>query len=97
MVGAGSSTWPSTVRPPLPEQTDVPERLIVSPRRGIFQPRLPGSDADRVVQPGSVVGTVGDVAVESPFVGYLMGFLALPGERVRCSQALAWLRPLDES
>jgi hypothetical protein len=32
------------------------------------------------------------VPVTSPHTGFLMGLLALPGERVRSSQPLAWVR-----
>jgi biotin carboxyl carrier protein len=39
--------------------------------------------------------TGGDVPVTSPHTGFLMGLLALPGERVRADQPLAWVRVLS--
>jgi hypothetical protein len=36
--------------------------------------------------------TGGSVAVTSAHTGFLMGLLALPGERVRADQPLAWVR-----
>jgi biotin carboxyl carrier protein len=35
------------------------------------------------------------VTVVSPHTGFLMGLLALPGERVRDGQPLAWVRVLS--
>ena len=71
----------------------VPERLIVAPMAGRFEPApLPGD----VVAPGQAVGCVvrsGDrVEVRSPVAGRFMGHLADSGERVRDGQPLAWVR-----
>lgn len=80
------------------EQIDVLERLVLSPATGVFAaapPRVVTTEGE-IVQRGQVVGTVdgpgGAVAVESPFTGFLMGVLALPGERVREGEPVAWLR-----
>ena len=93
---ASTEAWPDDDAGVLGEQTEMVERLIISPTTGKFRPRLPSLGANSVVRPGLVIGTVGDVAVESPFAGYLMGYLAISGERVEHGQALAWLRPSDE-
>lgn len=83
------------------ERLDVPERLIVAPARGVFEPlRDPGptdgADAGGVVSRGDVVGrivrTTGVVDVVSVHAGVLLGLLRLPGERVREGEPLAWLR-----
>lgn len=76
------------------ERLDVPERLVVSPFRGLFQP-LPVVTAPAegdVIPEGAVVGTVGGIDVHSPFAGLLMGVLAAPGERIIEGQPIAWLR-----
>jgi [acyl-carrier-protein] S-malonyltransferase len=41
---------------------------------------------------GSVIGTVGDREVRSPFAGILQHFIAVDGERVMAHQPIAWLR-----
>ena len=68
---------------------------MVSPATGVFAP-APASDAagaeGEVVDVGGLLGTVGDVEVRSPFRGWLMGMLALPGERITAGQPVAWLR-----
>jgi biotin carboxyl carrier protein len=49
-----------------------------------------------IVHAGQVVGAIevtgGSVTVTSAHTGFLMGLLALPGERVRADQPLAWVR-----
>jgi [acyl-carrier-protein] S-malonyltransferase len=67
------------------------ERLVVSPGTGVFTP-LPDIDAGSAVEPGTVLGTVGEHEVRSPFAGVVMGMLAVTGERVTTSQPIAWLR-----
>ncbi|MFP3899479.1 MAG: hypothetical protein ACLFXM_01405 [Acidimicrobiia bacterium] len=78
----------------------VPERLIAAPAAGVFRgapPDLVTAEGE-IVRAGQVVGTIegtGDaVPVTSPHTGFLMGLLALPGERVRANQPLAWVRVL---
>lgn len=74
------------------------ERVIVSPGSGVFHPT--GADElspeGAVVAVGDHVGTlagVGFVAeVRSPFRGQFMGYLAVPGQRMRPSEPVAWLR-----
>lgn len=82
------------------EALDVPERLVVAPSTGIFRPRAPATvtTEGELVTVGQVLGVLEAPAcrtpVESPFDGFLMGMLALPGERVRAGQPVAWLRAL---
>jgi [acyl-carrier-protein] S-malonyltransferase len=73
------------------EHLFMTERLVVSPVTGVFRPVV-GVDAGATLEPGEVVGTVGEHSVRTPFAGTLMGVLALPGERVTASQPVAWLR-----
>lgn len=78
----------------------VPERLIAAPAAGVFRDAPPDvvTAEGEIVHAGQVMGTIestGDaVAVTSPHTGFLMGLLALPGERVRADQPLAWVRVL---
>lgn len=80
------------------EQLGGPERVILAPALGVFQP----VDADepapegKVVEKGEVVGVVEvggrRLKIRSAFTGLLIGMLAHPGERVREGQPVAWLR-----
>ncbi len=72
------------------------ERLVLAPIAGVFRP-LPFDESEgRHIEEGQVIGTVmsrgRDATVRSMFGGRLMGLLALPGERVRERQPVAWLR-----
>ena len=66
------------------------ERLVVSPGAGIFTPAgfAPGDRIDV----GSLLGTVGEQEVRSPFRGVLQSFIALDTERLTPRQPVAWLR-----
>jgi biotin carboxyl carrier protein len=82
----------------LAEDLHVPERLIAAPAAGVFNllpPDVVTSEGE-IVQAGQVMGSIernaGPVTVVSPHTGFLMGLLALPGERVRDGQPLAWVR-----
>lgn len=83
------------------EALGVPERVVVSPAGGVFQPLPPQTvttegEIVAVGQPIGVVRSSGiDVQVRSPFAGFLMGMLALSGERLRQGQPVAWLRVFD--
>ena len=83
------------------EHLDVLERVVVSPATGTFCALPPATvtTEGEIVTRGQAVGTVegpgGSVRVESPFTGFLMGILALPGERVREGEPVAWLRTTD--
>jgi hypothetical protein len=79
----------------LGEHLDIEVRLVVSPTTGRFQPTPPSIHATAetaYVTPGTVVGTVGPEPIESAFEGWLMGFLAIPGEKVWPGSPIAWIR-----
>ncbi|HUR18259.1 MAG TPA: hypothetical protein VMZ51_04895 [Acidimicrobiales bacterium] len=83
------------------EELRVPERVILAPALGVFEPTTPEGETateaeGRLVTEGQVVGVVNAsgkaLPVRSAFTGFLMGMLAHPGERVREGQPVAWLR-----
>lgn len=82
------------------EELLVPERVVVAPALGVFQPLAPEvvTAEGEIVEEGQAIGTVtvgGEpMPVRSPFRGFLMGMLAVAGERVREGQPIAWLRTL---
>ena len=82
------------------EEVHVPERLIAAPAAGVFRAAPPEvvTTEGEIVHAGQVVGAIevtgGEVSVTSAHTGFLMGLLALPGERVRADQPLAWVRVL---
>jgi len=88
-----------TIETVLPgEHLDVLERVVISPATGTFTTLPPQTvtTEGEIVHRGQVMGTVdgpgGPVHVESPFTGFLMGVLAVAGERVREGEPIAWLR-----
>jgi [acyl-carrier-protein] S-malonyltransferase len=79
------------------EHLHVHERLVVSPTTGIFEPEPPSDSATaegEAIGVGELLGRVADTEVRSPFAGWLMGMMAMPGERVVVGQPIAWLRAL---
>jgi biotin carboxyl carrier protein len=83
------------------DEVHVPERLIVAPAGGVFRlmpPEVVTAEGE-VVEAGQAIGAVelpsDEVAVVSPHTGFLMGLLALPGERVRKLQPVAWVRSFE--
>jgi biotin carboxyl carrier protein len=80
------------------EEVHMPERLIAAPAAGVFHAAAPDvvTAEGEIVHAGQVVGAIevtgGRVEVTSAHTGFLMGLLALPGERVRAQQPLAWVR-----
>jgi len=66
------------------------ERLVVSPAAGLFTPAAlePGA----MIDVGTVVGSVGEHEVRSPFRGVLQSYIAVDTERVTSRQPIAWLR-----
>ena len=82
------------------EALSVLERVVVAPAVGVFRPRPPETvtTEGEIVEAGQVLGVVeasGDeLSVRSPFTGWLMGMLAVDGERVREGQPICWLRTL---
>ncbi|HYF45823.1 MAG TPA: ACP S-malonyltransferase, partial [Acidimicrobiales bacterium] len=73
------------------EHLFVTERLVVSPGAGVFRPE-PGVGPGSPVEPGTLVGHVGDLEVRSAFAGQLVDVLAVDGERLATSEPVAWLR-----
>ncbi len=78
------------------ERLVVPERVIIAPTAGRFEP-VPDGAADGVgISEEQIIGYVEghgqSVPVTSPFRGLLMGLLAHSGERVREGQPVAWMR-----
>ncbi|CAN5641731.1 hypothetical protein BH24ACT26_BH24ACT26_10490 [soil metagenome] len=82
----------------LPEVTMIPERVVVAPCSGRFLPHPPEvfTSEGEWVEPGQSVAEVhsgrNKVVVRSPFRGWMMGMLALPGQPVREGEALFWVR-----
>lgn len=79
------------------ERLTVSERMIVAPGTGVFRPGdLAVALEGALVEIGSEVGVLEGpgtrLAVRSPFRGVMVGMLALPGERLREGQPVAWLR-----
>ena len=66
------------------------ERLVVSPAAGIFS--TAGLDDGTAISVGTVLGTVADEEVRSPFAGVLQSYIAVDTERVAARQPIAWLR-----
>jgi [acyl-carrier-protein] S-malonyltransferase len=73
------------------EHVFITERVVVSPGAGVFDPE-PGVDTGTHLEPGDLLGRVGEHEVRSPFEGSIMGLLAVTGERVQVSQPIAWLQ-----
>jgi len=91
-----------TIETVLPgERLDVLERVVVSPATGRFTavPPQTVTTEGEIVRRGQLVGIIdgpgGAVSIESPFTGFLMGILALPGERVREGEPVVWLRTTE--
>ena len=49
-------------------------------------------DIGQEISNGQLLGNVGNVEIHSPFSGELMGWIAIPEERLTASQPVAWLR-----
>ena len=78
------------------EEIHIAERLITAHRAGVFQPiPAPGLEPGMRIAIGTPIGNLVQTGVpyevSSLFNGVLMGLLALPGERVRKDQPLAWI------
>ncbi len=78
------------------ERPVVPERVIIAPTSGRFQPVGDGTAGGADISEEQVIGYVEghgqSVPVCSPFRGLLMGLMAHSGERVREGQPVAWMR-----
>jgi biotin carboxyl carrier protein len=84
----------------LAEDIHILERIVAAPASGIFSLAPPDvvTSEGEIVRQGQDLGAIernaGSVPVVSAHTGFLMGLLAMPGERVREGQPLAWLRVL---
>ncbi len=87
-VAAASPAAPSAIEG---EHLFAVERLVVSPGAGVFSPIATVSPGT-IIAVGTVIGTVGDREVRSPFAGRVENFIAVEGERVTTHQPIAWLR-----
>jgi len=67
------------------------DRLVVSPSAGLFKP-VENLKIGQEISNGQLLGNVGNVEIHSPFSGELMGWIAIPEERLTASQPVAWLR-----
>ncbi|HUP86774.1 MAG TPA: hypothetical protein VM143_14020 [Acidimicrobiales bacterium] len=80
------------------EVLGVLERVVVAPSRGVFSLLEPCSATAEggLVEKGQAIGKIEssgeEVAVVSPFTGFLMGMIAHEGERLREGEPVAWLR-----
>jgi hypothetical protein len=83
------------------EQVHLEERLVVSPRAGVFFPAYTEIRPDETAmvavddEIGVVVQNGEKHPVHCPFTGQLMGLLAAPGQRVRAFEPVAWLTTSD--
>jgi [acyl-carrier-protein] S-malonyltransferase len=69
------------------------ERVVVSPAAGVFVP-VGSVAAGARIEVGTVLGTIGEHEVRSPFAGLLQAYIAVDGERVTLRQPIAWLRTM---
>jgi [acyl-carrier-protein] S-malonyltransferase len=69
------------------------ERLVVSPSAGVFSPN-DSVGIGTTIAVGTIIGSIGDIEVRSPFAGVVQNFIAVNGERVTIHQPIAWLRTL---
>ncbi len=75
------------------EMFTAPERVIVSPAAGVFEPLPVAPQIAEGAVIGHVVGPGKEITpVRSPFAGLLCEVVAWRGERVAARQRLAWLR-----
>lgn len=81
------------------EVTIIREKVVVSPATGKFLPHPPEifTTEGEWVQEGQTLGEVliGNdmITITSPFTGWMMGMLAVPGQPVRTGEHLFWIRP----
>lgn len=80
-----------------PEKTIIRERVVVAPGAGRFYP-LPAEDfsaeGEWIEEGQSLAEVVSGgrrIPVVSPFRGWVMGMLALPGQPVHQGEALFWI------
>jgi biotin carboxyl carrier protein len=83
------------------DDTHIDVRMVLAPVAGTFHPAPVGeitTDGELVARGGvigHIAGTGRGVEVTSFCAGFLIRFLAEPGERVRPNQPIAWLHPIE--
>jgi len=87
-VNAGVASSPLLIEG---EHLFAVERLVVSPAAGVFTP-IGNIGEGTAIDVGSLIGTVGEAEVRSPFAGIVQAYIAVEGERVTPRQPIAWLR-----
>ena len=82
----------------LAEYTEVAEKLVLAPARGVvtvLDPQVVTAEGE-IVEVGQAIAVITNSGDEIPavsrFNGFLMGMLVHSGERVRAGQPIAWLR-----
>lgn len=85
------------------DSTRLDLRLVIAPSGGVFEP-APVATATcegEIFTSGDLIGCIigpGRTEDVTAFCGgFLVRWLAAPGERVRTGQPLAWLHPTDRS
>lgn len=80
------------------EVTSIPERVVVAPGSGRFHPLPPEvfTSEGEWVRTGQSLAEIRcgsrTIPVESPFEGWVMGMLAIPGQPVAERDPLFWIR-----
>jgi biotin carboxyl carrier protein len=83
------------------ERVHLDERLVVSPRAGVFFPSYTEVRPEEaaMVAVGDEIGVVVQNGEKHPvhcqFTGQLMGLMAAPGQRVQANEPVAWLTTAD--
>ena len=84
------------------DDVHIDVRLVLAPSAGVFQPAPVGevTTEGELVPAGGVLGHIAGPGRREPVTsfcaGFLVRFVALPGERVRPHQPIAWLHPHDQ-
>ena len=101
-TAAEGARWSGAPPAVVAEDVRLDDRLVIAPVTGTFFPAFTDVSAEHpgVVAVGDEIGVLvqaGDKhPVVSPFTGQLMGMLAMPGERIREHQPVAWLTIADD-
>ncbi len=80
-----------------PEAAAIRERIVVAPCAGRFVPLPPeefhseGEWIEEGQDLAEIVSGTRKMSVKSPFRGWVMGMLALPGQPVHQGEALFWV------
>ncbi|HWJ63258.1 MAG TPA: hypothetical protein VNS19_14910 [Acidimicrobiales bacterium] len=84
------------------DDTRIDVRLVIAPSAGVFHPGAVGevTTEGELVEAGGLLGHIDGPGRSEPVTsfcaGFLVRFVAVPGERVRLHQPIAWLHPHDQ-